>query len=216
MLEVLLLTDSRGFAIKEQLNSLMNDDTFINIQLAALSGGTVSEVTQYGLASVQDSKFHQVYLMAGINDLTCKLGVREVTPVFNNWSLLVRHMMIQYYEARDLLSNLASDVVVCEFTGIHFGLYNASGKAYSPQQDILNNGVIRVNEYIAEMNREAKVFSPYIAGLTHKMKETDKLYHRYALTTHDGLHYNNMTAYKHAENLLQNVRDLYLDNHGQS
>ena len=160
---------------------------------------------------MEGRKFHQVYLLAGVNELTNRIDDHEVTPAFDNWAALVRHIMIQLHEARASLLPLSDHVVICEITGMHLGLYNTSGSSYPTQQQIINNGVMRINEYIADMNRDFKVYSPYISGLTHKMKGTSKLHHRYVQTTYDGLHYNNITAYKLAENMVQNICDLFLD-----
>ena len=211
MIEILLLCDSRGYALERQTQKLLSSETLIRIHVLATPGGTINDVVNTALATMTGKRFHQIYLTAGVNDMTCKLGYREVTPIFNNWSILVRYMMIQFYEARSSLYALSNTVTVCELVGLHLGLYNSSGLRYQPQQDILNRGVIRINEYIANMNRQANVYSPYFAGLTHKMKGTDNIYHRYALTTYDGLHFNQVTAHRMAEYLIQNITDLYLD-----
>ena len=211
MIEVLYLADSRGFSIDAQAKIILEGDNFIRLHVVPVSGGTISQVVEAGLLYAGNRKFDQVYLHAGINNLTCKLGYREVTPIFNNWSLMVRYMMIQFYEARASLHRIADTIIMCELVGMHFGLYNRSTKCYLPQQVILNRGVMRINEYITDMNRQAGIYSPYFCGLTHKMKGTTKLHHRYVQTTHDGLHFNKMTALKLAEYLIQNICDIYLD-----
>ena len=213
MIEILILADSRGYALEKQLRKLHKSNTLVRIHVRAVPGGTITDVVDTGLSALKSKHFHQIYLFAGVNDMTCKLGHREVTPVFNNWSTLVKYMMIQFYEARTSLYAISKTVIICELVGIHLGLYNSSGSCYKPQQDIINRGVMRINEYIADMNRQAEVYSPYFAGLTHKMKGTDILYHRYALTTYDGLHFNQVTAYRMAEYFIQNIADLYLDTH---
>ena len=135
-----------------------------------------------------------------------------MTPVFNSWSLLIRHIMIQLHVARSNLYKLSDTVIICEMTGLNLGTYNASNTSFDPQQTIINRGMMRINEYIADMNRQADVFSPYFSGLTHRIKGGNNLHHRYQQTTHDGLHFNEDTAIRMAESLLQNVRDLHLDN----
>ena len=190
MVEILYLADSRGFSNDTHLTRMLSGKDTVKVHCIFTPGGNIKDVVQEGIRQTGRKKFNQIYVQAGINNLTCKLGNREVTPIFNSWSLLIRHLMIEYHEARALLYQLSDTVIICELVGLHFGLYNLSGAQYLPQQLILNRGVMRANEYIADMNRQVKVFSPYFAGLTHKMKGTTEVYHRYALTTYDGLHFN--------------------------
>ena len=181
------------------------------MRVQPLLGGNTLEVVNKGLKVLKGRKIHQIYLIAGVKDMTCKLGTKEVTPIFNNWSLLVRHMMIQCYKARAHLYSLSDRVIVCELTGLHLGLYNTSCTQYLPQQNILNNGVLQINVYIAEMNGDDAVYSPYFAGYTHKMKGAEKIHHCYVQTTYGGLHFHMISVNRMANNLVQNICDLYLD-----
>ena len=121
----------------------------------------IEQVMRIGLTLMGGRPFDQVYLHAGINNLTCKIGFHEVTPVFNNWSLLIQHLMIQLHEARSALYKLSNTVIICDMTGLHIGTYNASNTSFDPQPDILDRGIMRVNGYIADMNQQDEVHAPY-------------------------------------------------------
>ena len=112
MINILFLADSRGYALENRFNEAVGNDPHINIQWISCPGGTIQEVVSHGIQLVENQRFHQIYLLAGINDLTCKLGHREVTPIFNNWCLLVKHTMIQLYTARQELYKLSNTLSV--------------------------------------------------------------------------------------------------------
>ena len=162
MIDILYLADSHGYAIEQQLQQIIGDDNFITIHTIITNGGTILEVTRAGLQYAKGTTFQQVYLHTGVNNLTIKVGNHEVTPAFNNWSKMVHHMMIEYYTSRSALAPYG------ELVGLQLGLYNHSRSNYPHHQNLIIRGVMRINEYIAEMNRQAQVFSPYFCGLTHK------------------------------------------------
>ena len=161
MYKVLLLADSRGYAVKNYINTFLEDTPIpLHMEVLPYSGATVETVVTYGLFDARYMHYDQIYLLAGVNNLTNYHGRRQVSPRFYNWSEMVNRMMTEFHVARTRLYELSTHVVVCDLIGMHIGTYN-EGKAYFPlQQSIIDDATIRVNEYIGEMNFEAWVYSP--------------------------------------------------------
>ena len=120
-------------------------------------------------------------------NLSLKISVRNVVPVFSNRYDLVRSLIKEYYEARQLLRKFASHIIVCELTGLHYGTYNVnSGRTFPEEQNELNAGIILLHDYIRVMNNEEGIYSPHILEYTHKQrKEKDNLVHRYSASKYD-------------------------------
>ena len=213
--KVLLLADSRGFAVDRFISRLLrNREDVILIEAHSYSGAKIEEVVTRGRREAQYRSYDQVYLLAGVNDLTIHKGRRRIKPKFYSWSLLVRQLMIDFHVARTRLQSLSAHIIVCDLVGLHIGSYNYSrdGESYGLQQSILDAAIIRINEYVHEMNYNAWVFSPRFADIVHKSRFPDRpIHHRYDRTTKDGLHYTAHTTEKFAILLLINILNLRRD-----
>ena len=213
---VLLLADSQGFKVKRFISSFMkNRDVPLHLEVRAFSGATIEEVATWGLCEANHRKYDQVFLLARVNNITDHLGYREVKPKFNKWSTMVRKSMIELYLARTRLYRLSDKVIICAFIALHLATYNKSGAAYQEHQVIIENATVRINEYIAEMNIEARIYAPGFADNVHKCRFSDRqIHHRYVATMYDGLHYTQETAAKFSILLLRNIlnvrNDLYV------
>ena len=184
----------------------------LDVEVHSYSGAEIEEVVTRGRKDASHKFYDQVYLLAGVNNLTVYIGRRHVEPKFDNWSLLVRSLMIDFHVARTRLQGLSAHVIVCDLVGIHMGLYNRWREAFKLQQVILDAAIIRVNEYIHEMNYNSWVFSPRFGDIVHKARFPDRpIHHRYEVTTKDGLHYTSNTTERFAIMLLINIVNLRRD-----
>ena len=160
-LRILLLPDSRGFKVKESIQGIMRGRNIpLIIEVRAYSGATIEEVTTAGLFEANYRSYDQIYLLAGVNNMTTRLGYRNVKPNFTSWSGMIRNFMIEFHVARTRLYRLTDCVIVCDLIAMHLGTYNKNGNDYPVQQAIINNATLRINEYVKEMNYNAFVYSP--------------------------------------------------------
>ena len=181
----------------------------LEIEVRAFSGGSIEEVTTWGTHEAAHKRYDQVYLLAGVNNLTIHLGYRKVKPRFTHWTSMVRRMMMEYYMARTRLYRLTDKVVICDLVALHLATYNRNGEGFHYYQHIIDCATIRVNEYVEEMNREASVYSPRLADHIHKSRHPDHpIHHRYSTTLRDGLHFTLATTTKYSIMLLRNILDL--------
>ena len=115
----------------------------------------IDSVVTKGLCYASHSSYNQIYLLAGVNNLTVLKDKQEVDPRYHTWSKLVRSFMIEYYTARARLLKLSDCVIICDLIALHIGTYNRSGTPFYYHQEI--------NEYIKEMNFDSWVYSPRFA-----------------------------------------------------
>ena len=131
----------------------------------------------------------------------------EILPKYNNWVNIVGETVEELYLARKQIDCLAKEVIVGDLIGMSFQNYNYGLEkyAYPYHQCLLNNAVMRINEYIQEMNEDRGLKGPQIRDIVHKKRGTCKIEHRYLSTCHDGLHFNTTTAMKVMDKLLLNM-----------
>ena len=211
--KVLLLADSRGYSVKGFMNTFLEGKSIpLLVEVLAFSGATIEEVVSRGLADARFKHYDQVYLLAGVNNLTKFHRRRQVSPQYYDWTTLVNQLMVKFYSARTDLKPLSANIIVCDLIALHMETYNEGKAAFYKQQEIIDNATIRVNEYIQEMNGNEWVYSPRFADHVHKARSVDKpIQHRYSATMKDGLHYNPATTAKFSILLLRNILSLRAD-----
>ena len=206
MLKVLILTDSRGHSLGKQLFDIDLDCMNIDLHIMPYSGARIDKVVEKGLKDCRRYVYDRVYLMAGVNELSFKKGC-VIFPRYSKVDIIVREVMIKYHEARVKLDTIAPEVVICELVGLSYWMYNSycDNHAYPKEQAIINAAVIRINEYVHEMNDERGLLGPCIANITHKIRGETEMEHRYRATLHDGLHFNRAMATKVLDRFIINM-----------
>ena len=110
---VLLLADSRGFAVQDYVRRFMEGRNHpITVEVHAYSGATINDTVDKGLRDAKLQCYDQVYLLSGVNNLTILRGRRKVDPKYHSWTTMVRDIMIELYEARAKLYTLSTSVIV--------------------------------------------------------------------------------------------------------
>ena len=115
--------------------------------------------------------------------------------------------MIEFHKARVLLDYLAPEVIICELIGLSYWMYNdySDQLSFIGGQNIINAGVMKVNEYVHEMNDERGLVGPCLADITHKPRGVRGLEHRSTATLHDGIHFNTDMAIKILDRFIINM-----------
>ena len=76
-----------------------------------------------------------------IINLTNYHGSHNISPNYSSWSMLIRELVKEFYEARKKLLPYAGRVSVCQLIGMDMFTYNFhQGNRYDQEQDILNRG----------------------------------------------------------------------------
>ena len=205
---VLILADSRGYSLLNQLHSIDLTCYNINLHVRPYSGGEIADIVRKGLKDYGNYVYDRIYFMGGVNNLSTLKGF-FVEPTYDNYDTLIRDLMIGFYTARSQLDKMAREVVMCDLIGLSFRNYNygLDTHAYLWQQQVLNNAVMKVNAYIQEMNEERGLHSPQLADTVHKKRGYNRVEHKYTSTCHDGLHFNTITAHKILDKLILNMLD---------
>ena len=195
-MNVLIIADSRGFALRNQLHMINWSLLGITLYILAYPGATIRSGITRAIGDMGNLVFDIIYIFLGANNLSLKLGWHNVIPVYSNRYQMVRILFMELAEARARLVPYTQRIIVCELTGINFWLYNsASLRAFIVDQIELDAGVVLLNDYIRDLNNSWGLYSPYIASITHKQRaEFGNLTHRYNATMYDGVHFNLATS----------------------
>ena len=68
------------------------------------------------------------------------------------------------------------------FRSYNYGLYSYE---FPQQQNVLDRGIIRINEYIQELNEDRTLNGPKLGDIVHENRGANRI-------EHDGLHYNGL------------------------
>ena len=208
-MSILILADSRGFALEHATQSFNIPASGLSVDIWSYSGKTIEETVTCGLRDIGTNTYNIIYLCTGVNNLTVKHGSHNISPKYHSWSKMVREIVIEMYNARRKLLPYAGRVIVCEMIGLHIYAYNFyQGNQYIAEQWIINRGILRINEYITEMNDYHSVVSPALSERVHKNRGPNWTAHRYISTLWDGLHFNRITAQKLVDRLLINATQM--------
>ena len=205
MSRILYISDSRGFALRQQVNDLNLAAFHIDLLILPKAGASIQQAVDHAFQQIGNQSFDIIYLAAGVNDLSTKIGYRDITPNFCNRYHMVSDLLQKYYKARVLLDMLGDRVVICELIGLNYQLYNIRDRPFLYQQQEVDAGIILLNEYIRYMNSERSLYSPNITEYTHKQRETNNLCHRYTLTMRDGIHMRRTYSVRILDRIVINI-----------
>ena len=154
-LRILILTDSRVYALGAQLQDMDLTSCGLDIHIMPYSGASIEDIARKGLRDCHMNRYDRVYLMGGVNNLSKKINGMAI-PKYNRWDALVGDIMMKLYQARVVLEGLATEVVICDLIGMNFYnyIYGIEAYAFPKQQIVLDRAVLRINEYIQEMNND--------------------------------------------------------------
>ena len=203
---MLILTDSRGHAVGTQLQTMNLGNCGVDIHIMPYSGGKIWDIAWKGFRDCHTYPYDRVYFMGGVNNLSLQRNGMSV-PKYNNWGTLIRDIMQELYRARATIDGLAGEVIMCDLIGMNFQNYNYGlhSHAYLRQQHILDRAIVRINEYIQEMNEERGLKGPQLGDIVHQKRGLGRMEHKYFTTCHDGLHFNENTAVKIMDKIMANI-----------
>lgn len=190
MKTVVICGDSRVRALSTHLRDLRQDSPKYKEIVISVPGATISRITsaiykRYKLKTAPT----QIYMMAGICDLTTKVGHRNLKPAFRTKVALMDHMIQEYTHAYDTLSQITKSPVICELVGMDLEKY--CGHSQNQEYQRMMDGCIpELNAYIHHLNNQnGGKAVPRSANYIHKSRHGKKSA-RYGIGMTDGVHYN--------------------------
>ena len=118
--KIVILGDSRlrelDQAILQVTQHSMAD---IEIESFCFPGANVLQTVERGLEKIGNAHIDLIYLAAGINNLSRKVGRKAIRPAFDSHQI-VDHLLTQFVNAKTRLC--AKKVILCEMIGLSFRL----------------------------------------------------------------------------------------------
>ena len=203
--QILLLGDSRlrGFSYRLRELSRVYDLHDVNFSVCFFPGASLDQVVERGITSV-NLKYDLVYLHAGVNNLSIKMGKRTIKPSMSTEEEIAETMNNNFRLAKEKLLSTAHAVVICELIGLSYMHYNINGKDFPAEQKELHKAIPRINSCISSINNGSGMLTPWIACHVHKTRH-GRLGHRYNGTMVDGIHYNDATKDKFTRAIIKSI-----------
>ena len=187
--KILIVSDSRGKLLKPILRP--PPDSVINFQIE--NGATLCAAKNVVLQSLAKTKYTCAYIMAGI----CSITVKDEGFVFFPFDTKEGLVEATVYNIKTTLKELddsvTTPIVLCTFPGVDLiRVNNKNAHGHHPQQDILNAGMLEINEYIVNLNLERGFSTPMLSAAVHrchkKYKDGSRKYKHHLCRLDDGIH----------------------------
>ena len=200
--EIILVGDSRVFDLDRRIRTLIVKQNMwdINITVRSYSEKNIKGIVEETIREFKSKKFDLLYFAGGVNDLSTKVGWRQVMPVFQSEPTLTTHISELLEDARTKLMVIALKVILCDLVGLSYQDYNANGDEFQPHQHVVNNGILSVNNTIDKLNNLDMLMGVKWSFHVHKLHH-GRRGHRYTSTMSDGLHFTDEAKDKFAKYL---------------
>ena len=197
--EILIVGDSRVCDLDRRIKNIVVKQHMkdINVTVKAHSGKTIKGIVDEVIHEYKTKKFDLLYFSGGTNDLSNKMGWRQIEPIFSDETQLTSHIMELLDGAKAKLSVIALKVIMCDLVGFSYKDYNLNGEEYNAHQQVINNGMLTVNNEIDRMNTADNLMGVKWSFHIHKLRH-GRRGHRYENTLSDGLHFTDETKDKFA------------------
>ena len=190
---ILVTMDSRGKTFDQRLPHICEYmDLNVNIETLILSGVSIESAADDTLYYLNGRMVDLIILLAGVNNLSVKHTNGHITPRYTEIGNLVDTMTDHYTNAKKDLYKAAPNIIIGHLTGLSFLDYNKyhdpyyEGSDYYNQQQVVNNGLIYLNQAITLMNTDSGLVSPWLMDTVHTLSHGVR-YNKY-LRFFDGIH----------------------------
>lgn len=192
---IVICGDSRVRVLATHLKDLNQGTLGLKEVVVSVPGGTITKITSAVYRKYKnETPPAQIYLMAGICDLTFKTGHRDLQPAFNSKMALMYHMKQEYAHAYDMLNQITNLPVVCELVGMDLEEYCGHTRHHEYQR-LIDECIPELNAYIHHLNNNQNggAAMPRYANFIHKSRH-GKRSARYGIGMTDGIHFNEKYA----------------------
>ena len=187
--DILIVTDSRGKLLRPLLPAPMG----FNIDWEVQNGATLTQAKNLVMHKLANAKYTCVYIIAGICSVTSKdegiihLPFESKEEIVDATTRNVKHIL------KELDDSHVTPIVLCTFPAAELiRVNNKNAIGHHPQQDILNEAIIEINEYIVNLNLDRGFSTPMLSAAVHRCHKrrpdgSQKYRHHYCRLV-DGLH----------------------------
>ena len=171
MASILIVTDSRG----KLLEPMLTPPQGYTIDFEAKGGATLNSAKNIVSRKLANSKYACVYIMAGICSVTEKdEGV--ISLPFDTREELVEAIT---REVKNILTELdnshTTPIVLCTFPGVDLiKANNRTATGHHPQQNLLNDAMIDIADYISDFNLSRGFSTPMLSAAVHRCHKKRK------------------------------------------
>ena len=187
--KILIVSDSRG----KRLKAFITPPPDCNIEYKIKEGATFNDVKNITWETLSNAEFVCAYLMVGICSVTINDNGVIYLPFDTKESLVeatIRGVTTTLKELDDLFT---IPIVMCTFPGVNLiKANNKNAVGHHPQQDILNEAMIEVKDYIIDINLSRDYSTPMLSTAIHRChgrrQDGSKKYKHHYCRLQDGVH----------------------------
>lgn len=187
-IKTILICDSRGKSLDEELIEQSN----ISLKILVYSGAKLYQAVKLAVPVIKEDQPDQVYILAGINNLTRKDKRTRIvsvasTELYKTTQQFQDEMNFCYALLKKTL-HLKVKIVFAPITGMSLHQYNKVDSARSQiEQEILDKSVIEVNKIIIAFNVNRNCKTPWTHSIIHRHFR-GKYHFSYNRLSEDGCH----------------------------
>lgn len=171
-MKILILADSRGRHLKQELSSILDCDFTVRYY----PGAGINDCVSKSHDILHSKAWTQVYCLAGICDLTMKDPNARLLSLRYHDSLLAMTSYLNILKSGfETIAGTSSMVVKpkCIFaplTGINLSAYNKRESHHDDviNQTILNDTISQINSEIILFNTDHGFFTPWTSRIVHR------------------------------------------------
>ena len=186
---ILIVSYSRG----KQLKPLLTPPPNCSLDFEARNGATLNEARNIVRHKLANSSYTCVYIMAGICSVTVKDEGTVTLPFDTKEDLIDAVTRAAKNILKELDDLVTTPIVLCTFPGVDLiKVNNKNATGRHPQQEMLNEAMVEINEYIVDLNLTRGFSTPMLSAAIHRchkkrMDGTRKYGHHYCRLD-DGIH----------------------------
>lgn len=207
---ILIAGDSRVSKLKDYIDRIMATSVFksdqYSFEVICVPGGTFDRVVETAIWKCERRMYQQVYLFAGICDLSTRSGSLWM-PKFHDCGVLLDYLKRKSEVSYNKLKCIGELVIINELVGMDISAYNKFKLRANTAQFTIDNTLPGFNRWVHRFLTSANPLlnAPYYAAYIYKFRR-GKMTPRYELATADGLHYNVFFMNRFAMDIAKNVQ----------
>lgn len=183
---ILFICDSRGKGLHSYIEKYTSDPIHVSIN----SGARLYQSVSRSRNEIKSLNPSQIYLLAGINNLTnLDRNSRTVSVANRNPFKAADSFMSELVEAQEYVNGLVpkTKIITAPLTGMSMASYNGRLLSNPNDQNSLNEAVVEINRRIIAQNEQWGSVTPWTSAIVHRYyrKRYHFAYHKLDI---DGCH----------------------------
>ena len=200
--------DSRVSEMQTYINGQDTGD--LNIKVLKFSGKGLFVISTEVINELKHNPTAKVIVTAGVCDCTFKRTAQEKPRfTFTNSDELSTHLIGLLDDSHKKISTSwpLAKIIYSEIIGVDLYTCKYTENPLQGQQDILNEGIVKTNIKIVEINKEHSVPTPWISQQVH-IKRINGWHHQY-LRLWDGVHYDSKLKNACADRFIKTLQKIW-------